>query len=155
MTGTGAAIEAVHKTVRVACPAERAFEIFTVEMGSWWPTRSHSIGGDAVEQIVFEGRPGGRVYERLDDGSEGEWGRVLEWDAPRRFVMSWYPGTDPAEATELEVRFEPEGEGACVELEHRGWERRGERGHAARKSYESGWDPVLERFVTVVGSARA
>lgn len=146
MTGTETAIDPVHKTLRVACTPERAFEIFTAEIGSWWPAHSHSIGGEQVVEIVFESHVGGRIFERHVDGGEGDWGRVLEWEAPRRFVMSWHPGHSPAEATELEVRFEAEGEGTRVELEHRGWERRGERAHEARKGYNTGWEPVLGRF---------
>jgi len=146
MTGTETAIDPVRKTLRVACTPERAFEVFTAEIGRWWPTHSHSIGGEQVAEVVFEGRVGGRIYERHDNGGEGEWGRLLEWDAPRRFVMSWYPGRDPGEATEVEVRFEPDGDGARVALEHRGWERRGERAREARDGYATGWEPVLARY---------
>ena len=29
------------------------------------------------------------------------------WEPPARFSMSWYPGHDPSEATDLEVRLQP------------------------------------------------
>ena len=155
MTGTETAIDPVRKSLRVACTPERAFELFTAKIGTWWPTHSHSIGGEQVVGVVFEGRLGGRIFERHSDGGEGEWGQVLEWDAPHRFVMSWYPGHDPDESTELEVRFEPDGDGARVELEHRGWERRGQRAREMREGYDNGWNSVLEGFVTVVASPSA
>jgi len=146
MSSTQTGIDPVRKTVRVACMPERAFEIFTAEIGTWWPTNSHSIFGERAVEVVFEKGVGGRIFERNDEGDEGEWGRVLEWDAPRRFVMSWYPGNDPIEATELEVCFEPDGDGARVVLEHRGWESRRDRALEMRNAYDTGWDPVLSRF---------
>src|SRR5205823_8327874 len=101
------------------------------------------IGEDKVTEVVFEEQAGGRIFERHSDGGEGEWGRVLEWEPPRRFVMSWYPGNEPADATELEVRFAPEGEGTRVDLDHRGWERFAEQAAERRSGYDSGWNEVL------------
>jgi uncharacterized protein YndB with AHSA1/START domain len=140
------AIEPVHKTLLVSCSPERAFEVFTREIGSWWPLGSHSIGGDKIAEVVFEEHVGGRIFERHDDGGEGEWGRVLAWDPPVRFVMTWYPGHDPAEATELEVRFAADGDGTRVELEHRGWEILAGRAQGSRDSYDSGWGDVLDHY---------
>ena len=122
MSSAQAAVEAVHKSLFVECSPERAFEVFTKEIGAWWPTQSHSIGQDKITEVVFEQQVGGRVFERHSDGGEGEWGRVLACDPPHRFVMSWYPGHDASKATELEVRFAAEGDGTRVELDHRGWE---------------------------------
>lgn len=49
--------------------------------------------------------------------------------------------------TEVEVRFAPEGQGARVELEHRGWERLGDEAVEQYQGYDSGWTPVLEAYV--------
>ena len=38
-----ATITPVRKSLRVECTPERAFEVFTAEVGTWWPTRTHSI----------------------------------------------------------------------------------------------------------------
>jgi uncharacterized protein YndB with AHSA1/START domain len=150
MSTVQTAIDPVRKTLSVACAPQRAFEVFTNEIGIWWPTHSYSIGGEKIVEVVFEGHVGGRVFERHSDGVEGEWGRVLEWDPPHRFVMSWYPGHDTAEATELEVRFAGEGERTRVELEHRGWEARGTEGAEARANYDSGWDVVAGCYVRLL-----
>jgi uncharacterized protein YndB with AHSA1/START domain len=144
------AIDPVRKTLSVACAPQRAFEVFTNEIGTWWPTHSHSIGGEKIVEVVFEDHVGGRVFERHSDGVEGEWGRVLEWDPPHRFVMSWYPNHDASEATELEVRFAGEGDRTRVELEHRGWEARGAEGAEARANYDSGWDVVAGYYVRLL-----
>ncbi len=146
MTSTQAAVEAVRKSLLVECGAERAFEVFTREIGTWWPLGRYSIGGDRITEVVFEEHVGGRIFERHSDGGEGEWGRVVAWDPPHRFVMTWHPGHDAAESTELEVRFALEGDDTRLELEHRGWEILGERAAEARGSYESGWAGVLERY---------
>ena len=151
MSSMQAGVEAVEKSVVVHCDQRRAFEVFTREIGSWWPLHTHSIGEDKVTEVVFEEKVGGRVFERHDDGAEGEWGRVLAWEPPARFVMSWYPGRDASEATELEVRFTPAGDGTRVDLEHRGWEILAARARDARAGYDTGWDEVLAYYTRRLG----
>jgi uncharacterized protein YndB with AHSA1/START domain len=146
VSNTQAAVAPVHKTLQVACSPERAFEVFTRGIGAWWPLGSHSISGDSVSEVVFEERVGGRIFERHDGGGEGEWGRVLAWEPPSRFVMTWYPGSDPSQATELEVRFAADGGGTRVDLEHRGWEILADRAQESRSSYDSGWGDVLGHY---------
>ena len=146
MNDTQTEIQPIHKTLVVDCTVERAFEVFTCGIGTWWPVGSHSIGGDAVTEIVFEERAGGRVFERHSDGGEGEWGRVLSWGPPAGFTMTWYPGHDPAEATELEVRFAADGDRTRVDLVHRGWEILAARAQEARASYDGGWETVLGHY---------
>ena len=68
---------------------------------------------------------------------------MLEWDPPHRFLLDWLIGE--ARGTEVEVRFSPEGPGARVELEHRGWERVPDRARA--QGYTDGWDVVLAPYV--------
>jgi uncharacterized protein YndB with AHSA1/START domain len=155
MTGTDTTIEAVRKVVSVGCAVDRAFEIFTDGIGSWWPLPTHSVDGERSGGVRFEPGPEGRIIERLADGTDTVWGHVLAWEPPHRLVFSWHPGIDCArtqvhEATEVEVRFSAEGDETRVELEHRGWERLGERARTARESYHSGWDPILARFVDAV-----
>jgi Activator of Hsp90 ATPase homolog 1-like protein len=143
MTNAETAIAPVHKTLVVSVGPERAFEVFTREIGTWWPLDKYSIGETGIVEVIFEEHVGGRVFERHADGSEADWGKVLSWDPPGSFSMSWSPGSDPAKATELSVRFAAEGEGTRVDLEHRGWEILAERGHEARNSYGGGWESVL------------
>ena len=81
---------------------------------------------------------GGRLYE-VTDGGEQDWGRVLEWDPPHRFLLDWQIGE--ASGTDVEVRFSAEGPGSRVELEHRGFST-----SDPRERYEDGWDVVLAPF---------
>ena len=105
MTDAGIAVEPVHKTLVVGCSPERAFEVFTREIGSWWPLHRHSIGEDRVVEVVVEERAGGRVFERHSDGGEADWGTVLEWDPPAAFAMTWHPGGDPEKPTRVSDEY--------------------------------------------------
>ncbi|MGH3103175.1 MAG: SRPBCC family protein [Gaiellaceae bacterium] len=140
---TQAADLTIRKTVTVAAPIERAFEVFTERIGAWWPLGTHSIGGEKAETVSVEGREGGRVYERIKGGEEADWATVTVWEPPRRLVLSWKVNPEAPAPTEIEVRFEPEGDGTRVDLEHRGWERFGDQAEEARSGYASGWDAVL------------
>lgn len=143
MSSMQTSIEAVRKSIVVNCSPAQAFEVFTREIGTWWPLHDYSIGEGETAEVVFEEKVGGRIFERYTGGGEGEWGRVLTWDPPARFVMSWYPGKDASEATELEVRFSADGDGTRVDLEHRGWEIFGAEGQQTRDNYNGGWPKVL------------
>jgi uncharacterized protein YndB with AHSA1/START domain len=113
-------------------------------MTRWW-SGSHSIGSSPLKEAVVEPRLGGRWFERGQDGSECEWGRVLAWEPPGRIVLAWQIDAqwrfDSAPVTEVEVRFIPEGNGTRVELEHRNVERLGDQADAARAALDSpgGW----------------
>ena len=135
----------IRKAVRVGLPAEAAFELFTAKASEWWPLATHSVFGDDAQTVVFEAREGGRFFERSSSGEEADWGRVLAIEAPYRFVVQWL--VDPRCAGELELRFEPDGDGTRVELEHRGWEQYGDGAEEAMAGYEGGWAVVLERYV--------
>jgi hypothetical protein len=135
----------VRKLIRVELPLERAFELFTARIGSWWPAITHSIHKQDVRAIVWEARVGGRVYEIANGGEEADWATVRTWEPPTRFVLEWR--VNPAEpATELEVRFVEEGDATRVELEHRGWEAHGAGAHDGYDSYDRGWDGVLSAY---------
>ena len=78
----------IRKTLLVKADVHRSFQAFTNRMGSWWP-RSHSIAASPTVDVIIEPRAGGRWYERGQDGSESEWGKVLHWEPPARLVLAW------------------------------------------------------------------
>jgi hypothetical protein len=80
----------VRKSVLVACPAARAFEVFTREYARWWPFATHSIGEAETQTVAFEAGVGGRIYERTRAGVEHDWGRF--WFGSRLHV-SYSHGT--------------------------------------------------------------
>lgn len=151
---TSAPTEPVRKSVRVECDVERAFWVFVEDFGSWWPADVHSRAahdeyGDGVtaEHVVFEQRVGGRLYEVTSEGVDGSWAEVVVFEPPHRLVLAWKPNDRDEPATEVEIRFEADGDGTVVRLEHRGWDRLGERAVEARNGYDQGWSVPLERFV--------
>ncbi len=109
-------MEAIHKTVLLACPPARAFELFTGEASIWWPAgRRHT--GDARSEIRMQ--PSGRFWERASDGREVELGRIAEWKAGERLLIEFYVGTDAEHPTEVTVSFAAEGGGTRVTIDHR------------------------------------
>ena len=129
---------------RVECPQHEAFRLWTAKAGTWWPMATHSVSGHREAAVVFEPRAGGRIYELSPDGLEFPWGHVVIWDPPDRLVCQWLVGET---ATDLEVRFVPEPDGATVvEIEHGGWERFGEAGADRRDVNERGWAGVIPGF---------
>ncbi|MBV9006768.1 MAG: SRPBCC family protein [Solirubrobacterales bacterium] len=151
---TQATITSVQSSIDVQAPIERAFEVFTEDIGSWWPPDHHILEAE-LDGMVFEPRVGGNVYDRGTDGSECRWARVLAYDPPHRFVISWDIGldwkveTDPAKTSEIEVRFTSEGpDRTHVELEHRNLGRHGEGWERMRDAVGSdgGWLRGLQAF---------
>jgi uncharacterized protein YndB with AHSA1/START domain len=140
MTMQAVAVEPVRRTVTVQRSAEDAFRLFTEEITSWWPFPSHSLGGEKTVAAVFAPESG-RLYEVQADGTESDWADILEWEPPRRFVLSWHP--NPERRTEVEVRFVDANGGTRVELEHRGWERLASGAHETRANYDKGWTVIL------------
>ena len=132
--------DAIRKTVTVRRGVEEAFRLFTDGMGSWWPVKAFSAGGEAAETAVFEPQPGGQIYERHADGTEVPWGVVEAWEPPTRVAFSW-----GLNGSQIEVVFAPEGDGTRVELEHRGWDKLEDE--QERNSYDSGWDAILAEYV--------
>ena len=86
------------------------------------------------------------TIQNLATGETLDWGAVLDWEPPHRVVLEWRPSRIPSTPTEVEVRFEPEGERTVVTLQHRGWERLGPNAGELRSGYDNGWPGVLARF---------
>jgi uncharacterized protein YndB with AHSA1/START domain len=124
------------RQLRLDCSPEHAFSVWAERTSLWWPA-SHSVSG-APEAVVFEPRAGGRIFERAPGGVEHDWGRVLAWEPPRRLVYSWHLRQDRADATEVEITFEPVGDGTAVTITHRGWERLGAKGEQLRERTRAG-----------------
>lgn len=129
--------------------------MFTGQMASWWPLATHKLGAAKAVDAVIEPRVGGRWYERGEDGSTCDWGRVLTWEPPSRLVLTWDISADWAPApelkTEVEVRFTADGEQTRVELEHRHLDRYGARADEMRGIFDSqgGWTGILAMFAEV------
>jgi uncharacterized protein YndB with AHSA1/START domain len=147
-------IDPVQLSITVKASVERAFRVFTAEYDTWWP-RTHHIGKSPMKKALIEGREGGRCYTEQEDGTECDWGTVLVWDPPHRFVMAWQIThewgfeADLAKSSEVEVRFSPEPGGYTrVDLEHRYFERQGAGGKTMREavSAPNGWSGLFKLY---------
>ena len=112
-----------------------------------------------MKTAAMEPRLGGRWYELSEDGSETTVGKIIAWDPPRRFVMTWEINSqwkpDTTMSSEVEVQFIPDGADATrVELKHRKFEQLGMlAGKSMRKDVDGGWPGMLERFKTEAEAA--
>jgi uncharacterized protein YndB with AHSA1/START domain len=145
--------------VVVNAPLDRAFHVFTEKFGDFKP-REHNLLKVPIEETVFEPRVGGHIYDRGVDGSLCKWGRIAAYEPPNRVVFTWDIGptwqleTDPARASEVEVRFTAESAHRTrVELEHRHIERHGEgwESVAAGVDGDAGWPLYLGRYANLFG----
>jgi uncharacterized protein YndB with AHSA1/START domain len=148
----------VRKEIVVDAPVDRAFQAFTERFGEIKPAEHNLLGAPIVE-TVLEPQVGGHIYDRAEDGSECRWARILAFEPPSRLVFSWDIGptwqleADPANASEVEVRFTAEGpDRTRVELEHRHIDRHGPgwEGVAGGVDGDQGWPLYLSRFAALV-----
>ncbi len=146
----------IRKQLVVEAPAERAYRVFSENMGIWWP-REHHIGKAPLKDCVIEPRVDGRWYEVGEDGSECEWGRVLAWDPPRRLLLAWQLNAefryDPELTTEVEITFTVLGpKRTRVDFEHRNLERFGAAAARLRTGMDAGWGAILASSGRTAGS---
>jgi uncharacterized protein YndB with AHSA1/START domain len=153
-----ASVAPIRQQLTVDVTPADAFAAFTDGMNAWWP-RELSWSDRLLERIGIEPRSGGFCYEIASGGMRLDWGRVSAWEPPHRVAFSWQIGPDrvpevsPARASQVEVRFEPDGvERTLVTLIHDGWERHGEGGAAYRESMTSsdGWARILASYAATV-----
>jgi uncharacterized protein YndB with AHSA1/START domain len=151
----------IRTEVTVDAPQDRAFAVFTENFDQIKP-REHNMLGVDIAESVFEPHPGGRVFDRGVDGSECQWGRVLAYDPPERIVFTWDINprwqieSDLEQASEVEVRFIPEGDDRTrVELEHRHLDRHGDGWEGLREGVagDQGWPLYLARYAEQVAGA--
>lgn len=139
-------IAPIIRTVQVAVPPQRAFDLFAGHMGRWWH-ETHHIAARPFADIVVEPCEGGRWYERDAEGGETQWGKVLDWDPPHRLLLGWQLRSDfsfdPDFLTELELRFEPAEGGTQVTLEHRDLHLFGEAAGRMGPAMDEGWGMLL------------
>jgi uncharacterized protein YndB with AHSA1/START domain len=156
---TAATIPPIGGTVTVNVNVERAFRVFAETFNTWWPHQYH-IGQAEVAEVILEPRVGGRWYERGVDGSECDWGRVLAWEPPHRLVFTWQISgewqfdPDPQHASEIEVRFTPDGpEQTTVNVEHRDLNKlvAGQAIHDTIRS-GGGWPALLDSYAKAVAN---
>jgi uncharacterized protein YndB with AHSA1/START domain len=149
----------VRRSIEVNAPQAKAFDVFTRKTSAWWP-KTHHIGKSPLAEAIIEPKVNGRWYERGEDGSECDSGRVLAWNPPNSIILAWQLTAkfefDPAFVTEVEVKFVPLADGRTrVELEHRLLERFGDAAETVRGQIDAdgGWPEILRSFAAVANAA--
>jgi uncharacterized protein YndB with AHSA1/START domain len=136
-------------TVLIKASPERTFDLFTQQMGRWWPK---GIGKAPHVEVVLERCGGGRWFERDADGAETQWGTVLAWEPPQRLLLGWQINSrwsyDADFMTEVEVTFAPTDGGTRVTLAHRQLERYGADVERHAETLRGGWPTILGKFAT-------
>jgi len=110
--------------LRVSATPDRAFRLFTEQIGAWWrPNGLFEFSQGRSGTLAFEPGPTGRLTETYADGDVFVIGQIRVWDPPSRLVVSWREAnfTEDQE-TELHVRFTPVGDQTRVTVEHFGWD---------------------------------
>jgi hypothetical protein len=130
----------ITKSIRLACSLQRAFELFTQHASTWWPEERRHTHDPRSEIRMLET---GRFFERAEDGTEVELGRVRVWEPPHRLLLDFYPGTDAEHPSEVQVTFSADGGETLVTVQHRPtaasealWKLRAVR-------FEASWDLLL------------
>ncbi len=146
----------VTKALVVNVPISEAFRVFTERFGDFKP-KEHNLLGAPIAETVFEGKVGGHIYDRGEDGSECHWARILAFEPPSRVVFSWDIGpswqveSDPDLTSEVEVRFTAEADDRTrVELEHRNLDRHGPGWEGVRHGVDEGWPIYLDRYAALL-----
>jgi uncharacterized protein YndB with AHSA1/START domain len=122
--------------LRVRATPDRAFAVFTGEIGLWWrPNGLFHFTPRSPGVIALEPGPDGRLTETLANGKVFEIGKVRAWEPPHRLVVGWRQAAfTPDQDTEVEVRFDAVGDETRVTVEHRGWDSV-PAGHVARHGF--------------------
>lgn len=121
----------VRKQVTAQGRPEFCFNVFTQEMSRWWPPTHKLVPGKRTA-LILEPWIGGSYYELDEQGNRCDWGKILEWEPPRRLVMSWaidgrwQPIDDDSRASRIDVTFTRDGwNKSTVELAHVALHRHG------------------------------
>jgi uncharacterized protein YndB with AHSA1/START domain len=126
-------MEDLIRTLEPGVPADRAFAVFTRQIGQWWPP-AFTASGHSLAQVVMTPE---KIYEVDLAGNTHDWGTVKVWDPPHRIVLLWTLGLRAEESSEVELRFADE----IVSLVHRGL-------GADRDRFDGvgGWNVILAAY---------
>jgi hypothetical protein len=99
-------------SLEIARPHPVVWRGFTRDVHLWWPKDFYAT--ESTKRIVFEVKPGGRLYEDAGDGNGLVWYSVIAVDAPNAITLSGFiapPFGGPATSL-LRVAFSAQGKSA-------------------------------------------
>ena len=143
----------VRREILAAVGPATAFEVFTGDIGRWWPVGEFSVyGAGGTVSLANE-----EFVERSADGHSALWGTITRWEPPVAVAFTWHPGQTADRASYVEVTFAPAGEAdetapqTLVTLLHTGWDSFDDPA-PARAGYDEGWPGVLGAYLAHLGT---
>lgn len=140
----------VRREVLVGAGPQLAFDVFTGDIGRWWPIAELSVYGAGGTVTMADEE----IVERSPGGHSALWGTITRWAPPFALAFSWHPGQLPDRASHVAVTFIAIGEQTLATLIHSGWETFDDPA-AARAEYDQGWPMVLARYAEQVRDPEA
>jgi len=106
---------ATHRlSLEIARPHAAVWKAFAGDIHSWWPKDFYVT--ESPQRIVFELKPGGRLYEHAGNGNGLIWYHVIALDVPNSITLSGFiapPFGGPATSL-LNVSFTAKGKSATA-----------------------------------------
>jgi len=143
-------LEPIVTTIEVPCGQQHAFDIFTREMGTWWPLDKRSMsmmhGRKPSKSLLVEPKPGGKIVETGHDGAQYVWGTFRAFGPHDFLSMDFHMGMPAESASLVEVRFTAlDRRRTRVQLTQSNWEAFGDLAEMMRGGYGSGWVIIFEQ----------
>lgn len=90
MTPSASTVPPLRRQVLVACDPATALQLWTDNVGAWWPLGKFSVfGADATVAFV-----GDDIIETSPNGETAVWGTVTDRTADT-LAFTWHPGSAP------------------------------------------------------------
>jgi len=144
---------AIHKQLAMNTTVSKAYRQFIHEINDWWP-REYTWSQEKLQEIRIEGKEHGLCTEIGPYGFRCDWGRVTCMVVNELLEMKWQisakrePVPDPAQASDIRIRFRQDGNSTTLDFEHYNFDNHGDDGEKYREMMNSeyGWDYILDRF---------
>ncbi len=135
----------LQRQIDLGVDVERAFGLWTEHVNLWWPA-GHSISQHPGVRMAFEARLGGRLLERVPEGPEIVWGRVVGWQAPSSIRYAFSPGGGGEYTSDVQVSFVARPGGSQLNVRHERGQFTADRWESMQGRFEQHWDLVLPAF---------
>ncbi|SNY92503.1 Activator of Hsp90 ATPase homolog 1-like protein [Cohaesibacter sp. ES.047] len=141
-------LKPIVKVIEVPVDSATAYQLFTEQMGLWWPLDSRSISfhseGAPAKALNIDPVAGGAIVEIAASDERHVWGRFVDCDPPHSVAIEFHMGQPEEHATNLLVTFFGTGaDETLVKLVHSGWETYGGFADMMREGYDTGWDEIF------------
>jgi len=140
----------LERSVNVRVSQDRAFRVWTEQVGLWWPP-GHSATGEPGARMAFEAGVGGRLLETAPSGRLESWGEITRWDPPNTLAYTFFAGAPPGQPSQVEVTFQAVAPTLTrVLVTHRPGALPAEAWTGTVKGFVAGWAAALPSFASFI-----